>query len=279
VPHLSRRFLCERVGTTDLRWSIHSLYIEFMPKNNQTLSAHVLANPYFTEEALKFLRGLKRNNKREWFEARRDIYERELKRPMLALIEQVTNAMADFAPTHVRPAEKSMMRIYRDTRFSADKTPYKTHVSAWWTRLGLEKTSGGGYYFHFSPTEVVIAAGIYMPQREQLLAIRMLLLEKHNEFRQMLNDKKLRRLMDLDLDVRALSRPPKGFPADHPGMDLIKQQQWGVLTHLPVEAALQKTLVKEVVTRFRLAAPIVDFLNRPFQRDMEKKRQYIFKLM
>lgn len=238
------------------------------------------AQPYFSTDALKFLRGLKRNNNREWFEARRAVFERELKKPMLAVIERVTDAMADFAPAHVRPAQKAMMRIYRDTRFSADKTPYKTHVSAWWTHAGLEKTSGGGYYFHLSPSEVVIAAGIYMPQREQLLAIRLQLLERHEEFRRLLNDKKLRKVMDLDLDTAALTRPPKGFPAEHPGIDLIKQQQWGVLARLPAEATLGPGLVKEIVTRFRLAAPIVDFLNRPFVQDVEKrKRQYIFKLM
>ncbi len=229
---------------------------------------------------MKFLRGLKRNNNREWFEARRAIFERELKKPMLAVIERVTDAMTEFAPAHVRPAQRSMMRIYRDTRFSADKTPYKTHVSAWWTHAGLEKTSGGGYYFHFSPAEVVIAAGIYMPAREQLLAIRLQLLEEHAEFRRLLNDKKLRKLMDIDLDRAALTRPPKGFSADHPGIDLIRQQQWGVLARLPGEAALDKNLVNEIVTRFRLAAPIVNFLNRPFVQDVErKKRQFIFKLV
>ena len=148
-----------------------------MPKTSSKSIAP--AQPYFSKEALKFLRGLKRNNDREWFEARRSIYEQELKRPMLAVIERVSDAMAEFAPAHVRPAQKSMMRIYRDTRFSADKTPYKTHVAAWWTRNGLEKTSGGGYYFHLSAKEVVIAAGIYMPEREQLLAIRMQLLQQH----------------------------------------------------------------------------------------------------
>lgn len=235
--------------------------------------------PYFNSEAVKFLRGLKRNNNREWFEARRGVFERELKKPMLAVIERVTDAMTDFAPAHVRPAQKTMMRIYRDTRFSADKTPYKTHVSAWWTRTGMEKTSGGGYYFHFSPAEVVIAAGIYMPAREQLMAIRLQLLEQHDEFRRLLNDRKLRKVMDIDLDRSALTRPPKGFCADHPGIDLIKQQQWGVLARLPGEVALQKNLVNEIVSRFRLAAPVIDFLNRSFVHDVEKKKQYIFKLM
>src|SRR5271155_435316 len=250
-----------------------------MPKARSKPATQDAMQPYFSQEAVKFLRGLKRNNNREWFEARRAIFERELKKPMLAVVESVTDAMTDFAPAHVRPAQKSIMRIYRDTRFSADKTPYKTHVSAWWTRAGLEKTSGGGYYFHFSPTEVVIAAGIYMPEREQLLAIRIQLLEHHAELRRLLNGKKLRKVMDLDIDRAALTRPPKGFSADHPGIDLIKQQQWGVLARLPGDVALTEGLVNEIVVRFRLAAPIVDFLNRPFVQDVEKKKQYIFKLM
>lgn len=251
-----------------------------MPEARPKAAPQQDVQTHFGPEAIKFLRGLKRNNNREWFEARRAIFERQLKKPMLAVIERVTDAMAEFAPAHVRPAQKSMMRIYRDTRFSADKTPYKTHVSAWWTRIGLEKTSGGGYYFHFSPTEVVIAAGIYMPEREQLLAIRLQLLEEHAEFRRLLNGKKLRQVMDLDLDTAALKRPPKGFSADHPGIDLIKQQQWGVLARLPAETALGEGLANEIVSRFRLAAPIVDFLNRPFVQDVERrKRQYIFKLM
>jgi uncharacterized protein (TIGR02453 family) len=254
------------------------LYNAGMPKTSAKPALQDLAPPYFSKEALKFLRGLKRNNDREWFEARRSIYESELKRPMLAVIERVTDAMAEFAPAHVRPAQKSMMRIYRDTRFSADKSPYKAHVAAWWTRNGLEKTSGGGFYFHFSPKEVVIAAGIYMPEREQLLAIRMLLLQRHDELRRLLHGKKLRKVMDLD-KVAALTRPPKGFPADHPGIDLIRQQQWGLEARLPAEAALDESLVKEIVMRFRLAAPIVDFLNSPFVGDVEKKKQYIFKLI
>jgi uncharacterized protein (TIGR02453 family) len=251
-----------------------------MPKTTHKPVPQATVQPYFSQEAVKFLRGLKRNNNREWFEARRAIFEQELKKPMLAVVDRVTDAMTVFAPAHVRPAQKSMMRIYRDTRFSADKTPYKTHVSAWWTHAELEKTSGGGYYFHFSPTEVVIAAGIYMPEREQLLAIRLQLLEQHAEFRRLLNGKKLRKVMELDLDRAALTRPPKGFCADHPAIDLIKQQQWGVLARLPAETALDKNLVYEIVTRFRLAAPIVNFLNRPFVQDSEKKkRQFIFKLI
>jgi uncharacterized protein (TIGR02453 family) len=233
--------------------------------------------PHFREEALKFLRGLKRNNRREWFDARKEIYERELKLPMLTVIEAINAALAAFAPEHVRPAQKSMFRIYRDTRFSADKSPYKSHVAAWWSRAGLEKTSGGGFYFHVAPTEVVIAAGVYMPEREQLQAIRNFLMEHHDEVRRLLNDSKLRRTMKA-FDGEALTRPPKGFPKDHPAMDLLLCRQWGVTAHLPAEVALKPTLVKEVASRFRLAAPLVEALNRPLLGYAEKKRRPLFGL-
>lgn len=220
---------------------------------------------YFGPEALRFLRGLKRNNRREWFEARREVYERELKQPMLALIERLTEGMAEYAPAHMRPAGKCMFRIYRDTRFSADKSPYKTHLGAWWARSGLEKTSGGGYYMHVSAAEFVIAAGVYMPEKDQLLAIRRRLLEHHVEWKRLIEDKRLLRAFKVH-DPMALTRAPKGFPEDHPAMEWIKWRQWGVTAHLPAETALKPGLAQEIEKRFRLAAPLVDFLNAPLVR-------------
>ena len=217
---------------------------------------------YFSNDALKFLRGLKRNNDRVWFEARRGVFEKELKEPMLKLIGEVNEAMAEFAPMHVRPPQKIMMRIYRDIRFAKDKRPYKTHVSAWWVRDGLQKTSGAGFYFHVSPEETVIAAGVYMPEREQLLAIRRYLAEHHEEFQRLMKGKKLRSLMK-EHDGHALSRAPKGFPEDHPAIDLLKNRQWGVSVKLPGVRATKKTLVKDVVERFRAAAPMIAMLNAP----------------
>jgi uncharacterized protein (TIGR02453 family) len=217
---------------------------------------------HFSPEALQFLRGLARNNRRDWFDARKPTYERELKAPMLALIEEINGELLDFAPEHIQPAHKCMFRIYRDTRFSPDKTPYKKHISAWWARQGLEKKSGGGFYFHLSAKELIIAAGVYMPEREQLLAIRNHLLEHHEEFRRIQKDRKLHRLMG-EFDGLRLTRPPKGFPKDHPAIDLIACRQWGVSATLPAEMALQPTLRKEIVSRFRAAAPLIEFLNRP----------------
>ena len=217
---------------------------------------------HFSKDALKFLRGLKRNNDREWFAERKPVYERELKAPMLALIEEVNAEMAEFAPEHVRPAQKVAMRIYRDIRFSKDKRPYKIHQSAWWAREGLQKTSGAGFYFDVSATEVTVAAGVYMPEREQLLAIRRYLADHYEEFRAVLTAKKLRSLMGA-FDGQRLTRPPKGFSAEHPALDLLLCRQWGVSATLPVERATLPTLGKDVVERFRAAAPMVALLNTP----------------
>jgi uncharacterized protein (TIGR02453 family) len=235
------------------------------------------SRPGFTEEALRFFRGLKRNNRREWFEERREIYERAVKAPMLALIEQLTLGMTDYAPAHVRPAAKCLFRIYRDTRFSADKSPYKSHLGAWWSRSGLEKTSGAGYYMHVSSTDLVIAAGAYMPEKEQTLAIRRKLLEDHAEWKQLIEDRRLLRAFTVH-DPMALSRPPKGFPCEHPAMEWIKWRQWGVTMHLPAEEALRPNLAREVEKRFRLATPLVNFLNAPLAQPERPRRVMIDRL-
>jgi uncharacterized protein (TIGR02453 family) len=221
---------------------------------------------HFTPEALKFLRGLARHNDRAWFDPRKPVYERELKAPMLALIEEINHAFAVFAPEHIRPPHKAMMRIYRDTRFDASRgiteRPYKTQVAAWWVRSGLEKTSGAGFYFSFSAKETVIAAGMYMPSPEQLLAVRRYLLDHHAELRSLLAGRKLRAAMQ-EFDGHKLTRPPRGFPADSAAMDLLLCRQWGMSARLAPEAATEPGLPKQITSRFALAAPVIEFLNRP----------------
>ncbi len=235
------------------------------------------ALPYFRPEALAFLRNLARHNDRAWFTPRKAIFDAELKEPMLAAIRKITDAMLDFAPSHVRPAEKSLFRIYRDTRFSADKTPYKTHIAAWWTHTGLDKTSGAGYYFHVSAKEVIIAAGAYMPEKEQLAAIRHWLLDHHQDFRKLLQNQKVRRTFE-EFEGNALTRPPKGFPAEHPAMDLVRCRQWGLATTLPAEAALKPDLAAQVIRHFRIAAPVVDALNTPLAAAAAPKKKVLFGL-
>jgi len=240
-------------------------------------SAPAVAVPYFHPEALTFLRNLAKHNDRAWFTPRKAQFEAELKEPMLAIVRRITDAMLDFAPNHVRPAEKSLFRIYRDTRFSSDKRPYKTHVAAWWSRQGLEKTSGAGYYFHVSPKEVLIAAGSYMPDKDQLTAIRHWLLDHHAEFKKLLQSPRVRKHYD-EFEGNALTRPPKGFPCDHPGMDLIRCRQWGLAAELPAKAALKKDIADVVIRYFKVAAPVVDALNTPIAAALATKRKVLFGL-
>ena len=243
-------------------------------KKNTSVAA---ALPFLRPEGLKFLRGIARNNDRDWFVPRKAIFEAELKEPMLAIIRKVTDAMMDFAPDFVRPAEKCLFRIYRDTRFSANKLPYKTHVAAWWSHHGMEKTSGAGYYFHISATEVVIAAGAYMPEKEQLAAIRHWLLDHHAEFRRLLQNPSVRRTF-AEFEGNALTRPPKGFPCEHPAMDLIRCRQWGLATTLPATAALKSGFAAVLTRHFRLAAPVVDALNTPITAALTPRKKVLFGL-
>ncbi len=242
-----------------------------VPKSDQAPAAHL------RPEALTFLRNLARHNDREWFTPRKAIFEAELKEPMLAIIRKVTDAMTEFAPNHVRPAEKSLFRIYRDTRFSHDKRPYKTHVAAWWSHMGMEKTSGAGYYFQISPQGVVIAAGSYMPEKEQLAAIRHWLLDNHVEFRKLLQKPAVRKIFK-EFEGEALTRPPKGFPCEHPAMDLIKCKQWGLSATLPAAAALETNFAATLIKHFKLLAPMVDALNTPIAASLAPKKKVFFGL-
>jgi uncharacterized protein (TIGR02453 family) len=192
---------------------------------------------------------------------------------MLALIAEVNDAMLAFAPLHIRRPEKTMLRIYRDTRFSASKLPYKTHLSAWWLHHYMPKTSGAGFYMHISADELVIAAGVFMPTPEQLLAIRRHLVTHHASLRRLLAGKTLRRLLP-EFETNSLSRPPKGFCADHPAIDLVRARYWGLSATLPAAAALTPKLLREVVTRFRAAAPVVDWLNAPLTSDLQPAHRH-----
>jgi uncharacterized protein (TIGR02453 family) len=247
------------------------------PAKRASVQASAAVPPHLRKEGLAFLRSLVRVNKKDpvearaLFQANKAVYEAELKEPMLAIIRRVTEAMMEFAPEHVRPAEKSFFRIYRDTRFSNDKRPYKEHVAAWWAHSGLERTSGAGFYFHIAPKEVIVAAGAYMPEKEQLAAIRHWLLDHHEEFSKLLSRPAVKKAFR-EFEGTPLTRTPKGFPTDHPADDLIRCRQWGLSAALPVEAALGPDLVPELVRHFKLAAPVVAALNRPIAASLEERK-------
>lgn len=217
----------------------------------------------FPAGALTFFRGLEKNNTREWFQPRKSVYEEMVRAPMIALVEEMNRELVRAgAPEYVAGPEKAIYRIYRDTRFSADKTPYKTHIAAVFPRRGLEKHAGAGLYFSVSHKEIEVAGGVYMPGPEQLLAIRTHLAEKHDEFRRIIANKTLRTLMG-ELYGDSLSRIPKGFPADHPAADLIKRKQWLVYVLLDPALATTPELAKEIARRFRAMIPLVEMLNAP----------------
>lgn len=218
--------------------------------------------PGFSPQALTFLRALKRNNHREWFLANKETYEQQVKVPMTALVLAVGQELQQFAPELWTDPAKAIYRIYRDVRFSPDKTPYKTHVAALFGVQGMPKHSCAGLYFHIAPEGVEVAGGVYMPGPPQLLAIRHHIAEHHQEFRQILADKTLKRLFG-SLWGEQLTRVPKGFPADHPAADLLRYKQWLVDVLHPARLALEPKLYTTLVECFRAMMPLVRFLNTP----------------
>ena len=221
----------------------------------------------FPSEALTFLRGLARNNDREWFQPRKEIFETKLKVPMMELIEEVNAELMDFAPEHVTDPKKALYRIYRDTRFSADKTPYKTHLAAIFPRSGMEKHAGAGFYFHLSPKVVGIAAGLYGPGPDELRAVRTMISERHEEFRKLIKGPE--KVMG-KLTGSSVSRMPKGFDPESPAADLLKMKQWLYWVELDSKIATTPKLKGELVKRFRAAAPVLQMLNSCLKKGAPK---------
>ena len=218
----------------------------------------------FPVEGMRFLRGLERNNTREWFQPRKEIFETQVKAPMVALVEAVNRGLAKFAPDYITEPAQAIYRIYRDTRFSADKTPYKTHIAASFWKRGLEKHAGGGLYFSVSHKEIEVAGGVYMPGPEQLLAIRGHIAGRAVEFRKITAKTRLVRLMET-LKGDELSRVPKGFAADHPAADLIRKKQWLYYVLLDPAMATTPRILPDVLDRFRVMLPFLEFLNAPLR--------------
>jgi uncharacterized protein (TIGR02453 family) len=217
----------------------------------------------FPPEALTFLRGLTRNNRREWFQPRKHIYETKLKAPMVELVDALNAEMRKFAPGHMNDPQKAIYRIYRDTRFSADKTPYKTHIAAIFPRRGQEKHVSAGFYCGISVEGIEVAGGLYRPGPQELLAIRTWLADRHPEFRKAAAGP--RRLMG-DLHGESLQRIPKGFDSAHPAADLLKMKQWLYYTTLEVGLITSPRLFGEIVKRFRVMLPVIEMLNTPLKK-------------
>ena len=216
----------------------------------------------FPPEALAFFRSLARHNQREWFQPRKHIYDEQVKAPMIELVTELNQAMLEFAPAHVNEADKAIYRIYRDTRFSPDKTPYKTHIAAIFPRRGMQKHGAGGYYFSISHDEIEVGGGIYMPEPEVLLAVRTHIAERHEDFRRIAAASPIKKLFGA-VQGEQLSRVPKGFCAEHPAADLLRFKQYLLFARLDPAVATTPKLLPELEKRFRALAPFLDFLNAP----------------
>ena len=213
--------------------------------------------PGFPPEALKFFASLARNNNRDWFQPRKEIFESKVKAPMAELVLALNTEFAKFAPDFVADPKKAIYRIYRDTRFSPDKTPYKTHIAAIFPKQGGERGSTPGFYFHVSAKQIGVAGGLYEPQPEHLYAVRSWLTENHAEFRKAAA--KCRKLMG-DLHGESLTRVPKGFDPAHPAADLLKRKRWIFWAELPVSLATSAKLQPELTKRFKTMLPVVEML-------------------
>ena len=219
----------------------------------------------FPQEGTVFLRALRKNNRREWFQPRKQIYEEQVKAPMIELVSALNLEMMAFARDYVSDPKKAIFRIYRDTRFSADKSPYKTHSAAVFAKRGGDRIAGAGFYFGVSPTEIEVAGGAYGPGPQQLLAIRNHLMEHYRAFDRIVRSPGLRKLMG-DLRGEQLTRVPRGIPRAHPAADHLRHKQWYFDATLDPSLATTPRLLAELLKRFRAMTPMVEFLNDPLAR-------------
>jgi uncharacterized protein (TIGR02453 family) len=216
----------------------------------------------FSPRALAFLRSLKRNNDRDWFRERKDQYERLLRQPMEALVERLAEDLRDFAPDLVASPKTSIYRIYRDTRFSDDKTPLKINVAAIFPRRGLPKHQGAGLYLEVGPGRVWLGGGLYAPDTSQLQQVREHIAANHRRLRSIVESPAFRRAVG-GLDGASLSRVPRGFAADHPASDYLKLRQFLAGRQLPPAFATSPRFYARVLAVFRQVAPLTTFLNEP----------------
>ncbi len=222
----------------------------------------------FRPHALRFLRQLKQHNTRPWFEANRAVYERELREPMRALVEEVDVALAMVAPEIVGDPRRSMFRIYRDVRFSKDKSPYKTNAAVWFFHadagkgVGSEANGGGaGFYFQLAPGDCFLGGGIWMPPRPALARIRQRLTEDQRGFEKVVLAPGFRRRFGPLDEETMLTRLPRGVAAGHPAARWMRYQSFTVGRQLPEAQALSPRLPALLARDFAALAPLVRWLN------------------
>ena len=220
-------------------------------------------SPYFTTELPKFLHQLDRNNNKEWFTANKARFEQHVRDPLLQFIADFKPKLAKISPhlmADPHPTRGSMFRIYRDTRFSKDKRPYKTWVAAQFRHEAGKDVHAPGFYLHLSPTEVFAGVGIWHPDGPALTMIRDAIVENGAEWKRAIKGKTFQSTFELQGD--ALKRPPKGYDPDHPLIEDLKRKDFiGVAEFNPKELVSPDFLDRYTKT-MRVGTPFMKFLTK-----------------
>ncbi len=224
-----------------------------------------MSAPHFTPKTVAFLQKLERNNNREWFRAHRDEYEIHVRQPMVDLVEHMELDLRGFAPELVATPRKSIYRIYRDTRFSTNKTPLKTQIAAIFPHRQLSKHGGAGLYLHISTESVLIGGGLYRPEQRQLQHLREFISANEQRLRDISQSKSFRNCYG-SISGHQLKRTPRGFDPDHPAQDFLRLTQFLASTNRPVAFATRTRFYWSVLRLFKELAPLIQFLNEPLVR-------------
>ena len=211
---------------------------------------------------LQFLRKLEKNNNREWFNENKTLYQ-EAQQDVISFVEKLIEEMADFDEEMGKlEAKKSVFRIYRDTRFSKDKTPYKTNFGA---GLGMGKGNKvSGYYLHIEPGKSFLAGGVYKPEPSVLKTIRQEISAFGDEFKAILEQDEFRNYFrGLSVEDK-LKKVPQGFEKDDKMAEYLKLKHFIVTHPISDEQLLSENAVKEFTKIFKAMKPLNDFLQTPF---------------
>lgn len=217
-------------------------------------------NP-FGSGLFRFLKDLKANNDREWFQKNKARYEDELKEPALEFISLFGPRLRKISP-HFRAIPKatggSLFRIYRDTRFSKDKTPYKTHLGIHFRHKQAKSVHTPGFYLHIEPGEAFVGLGIWHPESPALRSIREAIVDDPAAWKRAKNAKRFREVFELSGD--SLTRPPRGFDPEHPLIEDIKRKDFIGVTRLTQKQALAPDFLDTFSETCRAGAPLVRWL-------------------
>jgi uncharacterized protein (TIGR02453 family) len=212
------------------------------------------------KDTYEFLESLKENNNREWFTENKAWYERG-KSDFESLVSEIINGIAAFDSQIGHPeAKRCVFRIYRDIRFSPDKTPYKTHFGAVIRPQGLDKSSG--YYIHISPEESFVSCGHYMLRPDQIKKVRKGIYDDFEMFSSILNEKHFKKeIGDLFRDEDALQRVPNGFDKEHPAAEYMKLKHFYAVKDIPQKKFFEKDIAEYIVSIYKQMYPLNEFLN------------------